>query len=157
MAHFHLGKIFRLRTFIYLGTWLAIGLVLVYSLLTRERLELNVLHDRNPQFVRLSDGAIRNGYTVKLLNMIPEPRTIEVTLEGLDGAEMSIVGIDQAPSRSFSVPVEPDRLKTLKVFVRQPAGQIKKPVQSFEFRIEDKASSESAEYTANFNAPENGR
>ncbi|CDX38699.1 Nitrogen fixation protein FixG [Mesorhizobium sp. SOD10] len=157
LAHFHLGKIFRLRTFIYLGTWLAIGLVLVYSLLTRERLELNVLHDRNPQLVRLSDGAIRNGYTVKLLNMIPEPRTIEVTLEGLDGGEMSIVGIDQAPSRSFSVPVEPDRLKTLKVFVRQPAGQIKKPVQRFEFRIEDNASSESAEYTASFNAQENGR
>ncbi|TIV89755.1 MAG: cytochrome c oxidase accessory protein CcoG, partial [Mesorhizobium sp.] len=74
--------------------WSAIGLVLVYSLLTRERLELNVLHDRNPQFVTLSDGSIRNGYTVKLLNMVPEPRTIEVTLEGLDDAEMSIVGMD---------------------------------------------------------------
>ncbi|TIU44162.1 MAG: cytochrome c oxidase accessory protein CcoG, partial [Mesorhizobium sp.] len=84
LAHFHLGKIFRLRTYIYLGVWSAIGLVLVCSLLTRERLELNVLHDRNPQFVTLSDGSIRNGYTVKLLNMIPEPRTVEITLHGLD-------------------------------------------------------------------------
>ena len=67
------------------------------------------------------------GYTVKLLNMIPEPRTIEVTLEGLDGGEMSVVGIDQPPSRSFSISVEPDRLKTLKVFVRQPADQRHRP------------------------------
>ncbi len=80
-----------------------------------------------------------------------------MTLEGLDGGEMSVVGIDQPPSRSFSISVEPDRLKTLKVFVRQPADQIKKPVQSFEFRINDQASSESAEYTASFNAPESGK
>ncbi|TIU70206.1 MAG: cytochrome c oxidase accessory protein CcoG, partial [Mesorhizobium sp.] len=89
LAHFHIRKIFRPRTFIYLGAWSAVGLALLYSLLTRERLELNVLHDRNPQFVTLSDGSIRNGYTVKLLNMIPEPRTIVVTLQGLPGAEMS--------------------------------------------------------------------
>ncbi|RUW64380.1 FixG Ig-like domain-containing protein, partial [Mesorhizobium sp. M1E.F.Ca.ET.063.01.1.1] len=79
LAHFHIRKIFRPRTFIYLGAWSAVGAALVYSLLTRERLEINVLHDRNPQFVTLSDGSIRNGYTVKLLNMIPEPRTIVLT------------------------------------------------------------------------------
>ena len=60
-----------------------------------------MLHDRNPQFVELSDGSIRNGYTVKMLNMIPEPRTIIVTLQGLPGAEMSVVGIDQPEDRSL--------------------------------------------------------
>ncbi|WP_292260126.1 FixG Ig-like domain-containing protein, partial [Mesorhizobium sp.] len=53
------------------------------------------------------------------------------------------------------IQVEPDRLKILKVFVRQPATLVKSPVQSFEFRIEDKSNSESAAYTASFNAPEN--
>ncbi|RJT40409.1 cytochrome c oxidase accessory protein CcoG [Mesorhizobium waimense] len=157
LAHFHLRKIFRLRTFIYLGAWSAVGLALLISLLTRERLELNVLHDRNPQFVTLSDGSIRNGYTVKLLNMIPEPRTIVVTLQGFPGAEMSAVGIELPPARSFDTLVEPDRLKVLKVFVRQPAGQIEGIAQSFKFRIEDKAGLESAEYTATFNAPEIAR
>ncbi|RUU65942.1 cytochrome c oxidase accessory protein CcoG, partial [Mesorhizobium sp. M2C.T.Ca.TU.009.01.2.1] len=61
------------------------------------------------------------------------------------------------PSRSFSIAVEPDRLKTLKIFIRQPADQIRKPAQRFEFRIDDKASSETAEYTATFNAPEHSR
>ena len=157
LAHFHIRKIFRPRTFIYLGAWSAIGLALLYSLLTRERLELNVLHDRNPQFVTLSDGSIRNGYTVKLLNMIPEPRTIVVTLQGLPGAEMSAVGADLPPARSFTTLADPDRLKTLKVFVRQPPGQIEGTAQSFKFRIEDKAGLESADYTATFNAPEIAR
>ncbi|MBZ9725872.1 cytochrome c oxidase accessory protein CcoG [Mesorhizobium sp. CO1-1-11] len=157
LTHFHLRKIFRLRTFIYLGAWSAVGLALIVSLLTRERLELNVLHDRNPQFVTLSDGSIRNGYTVKLLNMIPEPRAIVVTLQGLPGAEMNAVGIELPPARSFDTLAEPDRLKVLKVFVRQPADQIKGVAQSFKFRIEDKSGLESADYTATFNAPEPAR
>ncbi|WP_027168928.1 cytochrome c oxidase accessory protein CcoG [Mesorhizobium sp. WSM3224] len=154
IAGFHLRKIFRLRSFIYLGAWSAIGLVLLFSLLTRERLALTVLHDRNPQFVTLSDGSIQNGYTVKLVNMIAAPRTIMLSLEGLAGAEMSVVGVDLPAGRSFAIPVAPDRLTMLKVFVRQPANQVSKPAQSFAFRIGDEASSESAEYTASFNAPE---
>ncbi|ESX71626.1 hypothetical protein X759_21445 [Mesorhizobium sp. LSHC420B00] len=137
--------------------WSLIGLGLLYSLMTRDRLEVNVLHDRNPQFVTLSDGSIRNGYTVKLLNMIPEPRTIVVTMQGLHGAEMSVVGGDIPAGRSFAVPVEPDRLKMLKVFVRQPADQIQGTARTFTFRVEDKASFESDEYTATFNAPETAR
>ena len=157
LAHFHIRKIFRPRTFIYMGAWSAVGIALLYSLLTRDRLEVNVLHDRNPQFVTLSDGSIRNGYTVKLLNMIPEPRTIVVTMQGLRGAEMSVVGIDLPADRSFAVAVEPDRLKMLKVFVRQPTDQVGSATQTFKFRVEDKASFETDEYTATFNAPEIAR
>ncbi|TIT70840.1 MAG: cytochrome c oxidase accessory protein CcoG, partial [Mesorhizobium sp.] len=81
-AHYSLTQIFRPRTLVYFGAWSLVGVLLLYGLLTRDRLQVNVLHDRNPQFVTLSDGSIRNGYTVKLLNMIPEPRTIIVTLQG---------------------------------------------------------------------------
>ncbi|UVC15118.1 cytochrome c oxidase accessory protein CcoG [Mesorhizobium onobrychidis] len=154
LADFHIRKVFQPRTFIYMGAWSAVGIALLYSLLTRDRLEVNVLHERNPQFVTLSDGSIRNGYTVKLLNMIPEPRTIVVTMQGLRGAEMSVVGIDLPADRSFAVAVEPDRLKMLKVFVRQPTDQVGSATQTFKFRVEDKASFETDEYTATFNAPE---
>ncbi|WP_419695611.1 cytochrome c oxidase accessory protein CcoG [Mesorhizobium muleiense] len=157
LAHFHIRNIFRPRTFIYMGAWSAVGIALLYSLLMRDRLEVNVLHDRNPQFVTLSDGSIRNGYSVKLLNMIPEPRTIVVTMQGLRGAEMSVVGIDLPADRSFAVAVEPDRLKMLKVFVRQPADQVGSATQTFKFLVEDKASFETDEYTATFNAPEIAR
>ncbi|WP_353642624.1 cytochrome c oxidase accessory protein CcoG [Mesorhizobium sp. WSM2239] len=157
LAHFQIRKVFRPRTFIYMGAWSAVGLAMLYSLLTRDRLEINVLHDRNPQFVTLSDGSIRNGYTVKLLNMIPEPRTIVLSLQGLQGAEMSIVGIDLPADRSFVIAAEPDRLKVLKVFVRLPADKVKDEVQTFKFRAEDNASLESNEYKASFNAPETHR
>ena len=58
-----------------------------YSLLHRERLEVNVLNDRNPIYVRLSDGSIRNGFTVKILNMEQRPRSFVVSAEGLAGQQ----------------------------------------------------------------------
>ena len=157
VSTFRLKKLARPRTLIYLAAWLLVGLALLYALLTRDRLQVNVLADRNPQFVVLSDGSIRNGYTVKLLNMIPEPRTIVVTLEGLRGAEMNVVGMDQPADRSFAVEVEPDRLKTLKVFVRQPRENVAAQSQPFTFVVEDKSSTESDRYDATFDAPETNR
>ena len=50
--------------------------------------------------------------------------------------------------------VEPDRLKTLKIYVRQPREFVEGPSQSFSFVVEDKSSYETDRYTATFKAPE---
>lgn len=154
LAHFEVRKLFRPRTFIYFGAWALVGLMLLYGLMARDRLEVSVLHDRNPQYVRLSDGSIRNGYTVKLLNKIAEPRTVVVSMEGLDGGAMSVVGLDEPEARAFSVSLEPDRLRTLKVYVRQPRELVAGRVQRFRFIVEDRSSLETDSYTASFDAPE---
>ena len=135
LAHFHLRKIFRPRTFVYFAIWSAIGLGLLYALLSRDRLEINVLHDRNPQFVTLSDGSIRNGYTVKLLNMIPEPRTFMLSIEGLPAARRCRSSASTSrKTRSFAVPVEPDRLQMLKVFVRLPRDERRRRARHLHLR-----------------------
>src|SRR3546814_18583470 len=77
--------LFRPRTFIYFGLWGAIGLAMLFALGQRTRLDLAVQHDRSPLYVQLSDGAIRNNYTLKLRNMELRPRTVEVTLSGQIG------------------------------------------------------------------------
>ena len=154
VAQFHLGKIFRPRTFVYTAVWALIGLTMLYALLTRERLQLNVLHDRNPQFVVLSDSAIRNGYTVKLLNMIPEPRTIRITLDGLPQGEMNAGGAGQIEGETLAVEVEPDRLKSLKIYVRQPRDLVRPGSTAFRFVARDAGGAETASYDANFIAPE---
>ena len=145
--------IFRIRSLIYMVAWALIGVALLVTLLGRDRLEINVQHDRNPQFVTLSDGSIRNGYTVKLLNMIPEPRTIFLTLEGLPGATMSINGIDQPPGVTFAVPVDPDTVRSLRVFVQQPRDMVQPGQVEFRLIAEDKQSFEEDKYIANFDAP----
>ena len=155
LAHFHIRKLLRPRTFLYFGAWSAVGVSIAFALATRDRLELNVLHDRNPQFVRLSDGGIRNGYTVKLLNMVPQPRTVVLNLdEQFTGASMTVAGADDADISATEVTLEPDRLKTIRVFVRANAEDLSGGSRAFAFVATDPATGERAEYTATFNSPE---
>ena len=56
---------------------------MLVALLNRTTLEVNVLHDRNPPYVLLSDGGVRNGYTVKILNKLHEPREFSLEARGL--------------------------------------------------------------------------
>jgi cytochrome c oxidase accessory protein FixG len=158
LAHFHAGKILRPRTFIYFGAWSAIGLSMAFALATRDRLELNVLHDRNPQFVTLSDGTIRNGYTIKILNMVPQPRAVTLELKGdMADATMTVAGTQAENTRMVDVTLEPDRLKTLKVYVRAGRNTLAGASGQFVFQVLDPSSGESASYTATFNAPETAR
>ena len=64
-------RILRSRTVLYAVIIALVGAVMLYTLATRRHEAVSVLHDRNPMFVRLSDGAVRNAYTVRILNKTP--------------------------------------------------------------------------------------
>jgi cytochrome c oxidase accessory protein FixG len=150
-----ISHIVRPRTILYFALWCLVGLVMLVSVVTRDRLDINVLPDRNPLYVTLSDGSIRNGYTVKVLNMTNEPRTFEVAIDGLPGAGMWLAGNDDhQPVRAIAVDVEADRLREIKVFVSQP-GDIAKPgLTGFRFTVRDLDGSESGHAASDFYAPE---
>ncbi len=81
---------FRLRNFWYAGIIGIVGCLMLYSLLTRSPLEINVIHDRNPLFVQLSDGSIRNGYNVTIINKNHEDKNYTLSLEGLENAAIRV-------------------------------------------------------------------
>ena len=153
VRHFDWRIFLRLRTMIYFSAWAAVGLFMLFALISRDRLEVNVLKDRNPVFVTLSDGSIRNGYTVKLLNMIPEPRVINLSIQGLTGALMTVQELDQPEGVAFAVPVDPDKLRAIKVFVTVPAANARPGKSDLRFVVEDRQSFEKDTYEASFEAP----
>ncbi|MBE7247841.1 MAG: cytochrome c oxidase accessory protein CcoG, partial [Actinomycetospora chiangmaiensis] len=82
------SRIVRPRTVLYAVLVAAVGGIMLTGLATRTFTGLSVLHDRNPLFVTLSDGAIRNGYTVRISNKRPGERHYALTVEGLAGARV---------------------------------------------------------------------
>ncbi len=65
----------------------SLGIGVLIGLSARSSVDINVLHDRNPLFVTLSDGSIRNGYTIKILNKSRADAALRrSTLEGMPGA-----------------------------------------------------------------------
>ena len=148
-----LRSLLRPRTVAYAAAWLAIGLAMAALLLTRERLDLNVVHDRNPVFVQLTDGAIRNGYTVKVLNMRPEPRTFRLTAEGLPGVRLRRAGDTGAPAEAILLEAAPDSLKSQKVFAHLPRADLAGRRAPFLLLVEDIANGETAGYETVFEGP----
>lgn len=70
---------------------LALTAVIVASFMTKTSATLSVQHDRDPLAIRLSDGSVRNAYTVKLLNKSSTAHAYTLSVSGID-ARMAIVG-----------------------------------------------------------------
>jgi cytochrome c oxidase accessory protein FixG len=147
-------EVVRPRTIVYACVWALAGLAMLAVLAARDRLDMNVLHDRNPLFVQLSDGGVRNGYTVKILNMVQQPRTFELSLDDLKGATLALAGSDAAPARSVDVEVGADRLRSLRVYVTADPAYLEGERTEFRFVVRDLAGAETASYEAAFHAPE---
>lgn len=125
------------RTLVYLGAWSAVGLALLFALGARRHLDLSAEKDRNPPFMLLSDGSVRNAYTLKLRNMEARPRRFAVTLEGLPTARMWSDDMSRAAAAlSLTRQVGADRTETLRVYVVAPAGTAQRDI-SLTLRAED--------------------
>lgn len=83
-------KFLRPRTIYYAFILLVVSSVMLYTLISRSPLELAVLHDRNPLFVKLSNGDIRNGYDIKILNKTHEERHYTLRIEGIENASIRL-------------------------------------------------------------------
>jgi len=86
---------------------------IIYGFTTLSPTEFKVIHDRQPLYVRLSDGSIQNKYTLKLLNKTQQPITVRYSVSGLEGA--SLHGMED------EVIVEPGRVVPVTALVRAPA------------------------------------
>jgi cytochrome c oxidase accessory protein FixG len=101
-------RVLRQRTLVYFGVWAAVGLAMLFTLDNRDRMTLDVAQSRNPVWVRLSDGEVRNSYTIKLRNMEERPRRYVVTVDGISGKIWDETrGRDQASSSlTYDVPAD---------------------------------------------------
>lgn len=107
----------RSRTVYYaLALTIVSGLTL-WSLLSRPDADLHVIRDRNPVFVRMHDGAVRDGYTLKIGNRTFVPQRFDVSFEGVPGARLSHPG---GEGQHVSIVVPADQVVPLRVFVTAP-------------------------------------
>jgi len=135
-------RLLRPRTLLYSGLIALVAAVMVLGMAYRTTLEVNVLHDRGVLFVPLSDGGVRNGYTVKVLNKRHDAVDVVFALDGLPGARMAIIGQDTAGE---STRIPPDNLRELRVLVTVPPGSVAAltpPSTRFDLIVKDVATGE---------------
>ncbi|MDO5630972.1 MAG: cytochrome c oxidase accessory protein CcoG [Paracoccus sp. (in: a-proteobacteria)] len=108
--------ILRPRTLLYFTLWAGIGVALVVALFMRSPFDLSVSPVRNPLFVPLADGSIRNTYEVRMRNKQHEARPFAITI---DGAEGLIVTLEGVQGNVVTVPADETYLQ--RVYLTAPA------------------------------------
>jgi len=120
-------RLLRARTVYYSILLSLVAGAIVYGLVSRSTTEMHVLRDRNPLFVMLSDGTVRNGYDIKILNKTQGDRIYSLSISGVSKAEVRVQGHgDISPDR---LPVFADSVGHFRVFVAAPKpGQERTPI-----------------------------
>ena len=126
--------IFRLRTIIYTALWSAVGLGLTVMLFIRSDIDVTVAPVRNPQFVTLSDGSIRNTYDVRIRNMTHQSTDFAITVAADQSLMVELEGQD---GQSVNVPADSTQLQ--RVYVIAPPGSTAADANltNFRFWVED--------------------
>ena len=83
-------RILRPRTFYYSFILALIGGIIIYNLTFKSELDLKVIPNRNPLFVVLSNGEIRNGYEVKIYNKATENKSYQLEISGIKDLNIKI-------------------------------------------------------------------
>jgi cytochrome c oxidase accessory protein FixG len=155
IKHTKWQSIVRPRTVVYFLGWAAIGLAMLTALSLRTTFSVSVLHDRNPLYVVLKDGAIRNGFDLKITNMAPHARSVSVHLEGLPGAVVYGIEVASAPSATLNLTVDADKVADQRLFVEVPVGSLPRSVPApLEIIVTDAAGQATARAQTVFQAPE---
>ncbi len=148
-------RLLRPRTILYVVIMLAVAGIMTFGLATRSSLDLNVLKDRSLPFVRLSNGDIRNSYTLKVVNKAHADRNLQIGVDGLEGASISIVGEETSLDGRITVQAEPDGVDRHRVLVTAPAGALDADGSSrIRLTVSDVASGEQAVNVVPFLGPE---
>jgi polyferredoxin len=145
-------RIIRPRTLVYGSILALIAAGTLIGLTARAAVEVNLLHDRNPLFVTLSDGSIRNGYTIKVLNKTHEERQYDVAIGGPDGATLSVLG-EESEDAAPVLSARPDAVATYRAYVTAPPGALAEQVRPLTFRLQDRASGAMTKHETVFRGP----
>ena len=135
-----------------------VAIVMLVGWINRTSLEVNVLADRNPPYVLLTDGGIRNAYTVKVLNKLHQPRTFAIEARGLPGANVAVIGSSSTDPAEVHVPTDTVRdFRVLVVVPHSQLGRLSDVSHPFELVAVDRTSRREAQRQTSFRSPPSGR
>lgn len=135
------------RTWVYVGILLLALGGIIYGLSHLGALTLRVAPERQPLFVRMSDGSIQNKYAFKVLNKTDKDLNVKISAEG--GVKGQILIDADKPQM-----IRHGKASGFTVFVKAPEENVKNEVTKLQFRVENTEDpTMAAEYNTVFNGP----
>lgn len=147
-------KLIRGRTILYAAIIAIAGGIMIFTLATRDSEGISVIHDRNPMFVQMSDGAVRNAYTIRIVNKELKSRDFIVSVDGLPSSLVDYIGLPPRADGRQLVSVGPDQTKEVRVAVTDYSNTPPAPSTTVLFSLIDIDSGAVAQMRDHFFGPE---
>ncbi|MDO5656927.1 MAG: cytochrome c oxidase accessory protein CcoG [Paracoccus sp. (in: a-proteobacteria)] len=146
--------ILRPRTMLYFGLWSLIGVGLVVALFMRSPFDLTISPVRNPLFVTMSDGSIRNTYELRLRNKQHEQRSFAISAQ-VDGTPLDPGMLSIEGEAGAQTDVAADLTQLVRIYVTAPAGSplATRSATGLRFYVEDLATGQIESVASLFNGP----
>ena len=122
--------IFRPRTILYTVLWSAVGIGLIVALFLRSEIDITVSPIRNPTYVTMSDGTIRNTYDLRIRNKQGSEQVFEISLTADVPLNAKLEGAE-----ALSVSVPADAMHIQRVYVMAPKTSPAATSARTEFRL----------------------
>ncbi len=118
------AHILRPRVFIYVGIITLVFGLLIYSILTRTPLEVDVIRDRAALYNENNMGLIENVYHLKVINMDARDHEFSIGVDGLEGIRISGETDLRVMVKSGAVVEVPLRVEVDPVSIKQRSSEI---------------------------------
>ncbi len=125
-------RLLKPRTFYYGGILLLVSFLMIRSLVIKPTLEASAIADRNPLFVTLSDGSIRNGYNLKIANKTHQIHNYQVSVISPASAQLKVLGYTDSDENNF--PIHSEDIKNFKIYITLPSEYLSAQTQD-EIRV----------------------
>jgi cytochrome c oxidase accessory protein FixG len=146
-------RLIRTRTVLYAAIIAVVGGLMLFQLATRDSEGISVIHDRNPMYVRLSDGALRNAYTIRIVNKQLKYRDFILGVDGLPSTLVDYIGLPPRADGRQLITVGPDQTREVRVIVTDYSPTPPPPSSSILFSLIDIDSGQVAEMRDHFFGP----
>jgi len=129
----------RPRTILYAAMLGLVVAVMLGAWLLRETTTLAVIRDRAPLFVALSDGGVRNGFTLKIANKLRSTDVLTLTLHADAPLQLLVQDAVAAGPDAWHVTTRADGITQWRALVTMPVGQHLAASIPVTFRLTDPA------------------
>lgn len=146
-----LYRLVRPRTLLYAAVLAVVSLAMLTVLTLRATVDVNILPDRNPLFVTMADGSIRNGYVIRVMNKAHQEKTYALSAKGVDGI-LSVLGQD-GRGEAVKLVAPPDGVATYHVFLQLPRAAVTSELSDLTFVLEDTDTEQATEFRSVFRGP----
>jgi len=118
---------------------------LLYNVGHRKDVEVNVQQIRQPLYVTLSDGSIRDRYMVHIVNKNESDQVYKISVENIPADALDLGNLSEIKIRAG---------KALSVNAKVTLGhELAEKTHNFEFKVKKVSTGEEIEIEASFNSP----